>query len=41
VDVPKGAKTLMMTIFMRGAGTVWLSEVSLTPLEKCLQIESY
>ena len=41
IDMPKGAKTMMLRIFMRGAGTVWLSEVSLTPLEKCLQVESY
>ena len=41
IDMPKGAKTMFMTIFLGGAGTFWVSEVSLTPLEKCLQVESY
>jgi hypothetical protein len=41
VDMPQGAKTLMMDIFMHGAGTAWIGEVSVTPLEKCLQVESY
>ena len=41
IDMPKGAKTMMLRIFMRGAGTVWVDGVELTPLEKCLQVESY
>ena len=41
VDTPVNTKSLMLFVELRGAGAVWLDDVEVTRLEKCLQVESY
>jgi hypothetical protein len=41
VDTPPGTKSLMLVVTLRGAGTMWVDDVQVTPLEKCIEVESY
>ena len=41
VDTPVKTRSLMLCIQLRGAGVAWVDDVEMTPLEKCVQVESY
>jgi hypothetical protein len=40
-DTPVATRSLMLLVELRGAGVVWLDDVRVTRLEKCLEVESY
>jgi hypothetical protein len=40
-DTPINTRTAMVFIELRGAGTLWLDDLSIDRIEKCLQVESY
>jgi hypothetical protein len=40
-DTPAGTRSLLLLVELRGAGVVWLDDVQVTRLEKCIEVESY
>lgn len=40
-DTPAGTRSMMLLVELRGAGVVWLDDVRVTRLEKCIEVESY
>lgn len=40
-DTPLGTRSLLLLIELRGAGVLWVDDVRVTRLEKCVQVESY
>ena len=41
VDTPVKTRSLMVCVVLRGAGVMWVDDVEMTPLEKCIEVESY
>jgi hypothetical protein len=40
-DTPVATRSVMLLIELRGAGVVWLDDVQVTRLEKCIEVESF
>ena len=40
-DTPVATRSMLLLIELRGAGALWLDDVQVTRLEKCIQVESY
>jgi hypothetical protein len=40
-DTPAGTHSMIVQIDLRGAGTLWIDDFAVIPLEKSLQVESY
>ena len=40
-DTPVGTRSLMLLVELRGAGVLWVDDVQVTRLERCIQVESY
>ena len=40
-DTPVATRSMILFVELRGAGTLWLNDVQVTRLEKCIQVESY
>ncbi|HEY3418028.1 MAG TPA: hypothetical protein VGM23_14210 [Armatimonadota bacterium] len=41
IDTPVNTRTIVISIALRGAGTLWVDDVDVTRVEKCIQVESY
>jgi hypothetical protein len=41
VDTPLDTRSMVFLVELRGAGVVWVDDVQVTRLEKCIQVESY
>ena len=40
-DTPVGTRSMLFLVELRGAGVVWVDDVQVTRLEKCIEVESY
>ena len=40
-DTPVGTRSMLLLIELRGAGVLWLADVQVSRLEKCIEVESY